>query len=391
MSYVFTSESVSPGHPDKLCDQISDLLLDHILSYEPNARGAFECFATNNKLIVGGECRVKDWGILEHALLEKKIREHIKYIGYDDDGFRWSDVNIEFIFHKQSPDIAMGVDESAEKPEGAGDQGIMFGYACTETPHYMPSAIYYSHKILETIWDLSKAGKIIPLGPDAKSQVSLVYSDAGEVLEADSVTLSIQHPAATSVPEIRKTIIPIIESILPSKKLPSPERIFINPTGKFVIGGPVSDTGLTGRKIIVDTYGGYAPHGGGAFSGKDPTKVDRSAAYMARFLAKNIVASGLASKCTIQLSFVIGISYPTSIFIDCHNTLKQGIKTQDIINFIKTNTDLTPKGIRTFLKLNNPIYLKTATFGHFGRQPHNGYFTWEELSLVSKIKSAFGI
>jgi S-adenosylmethionine synthetase len=389
MSFVFTSESVSPGHPDKLCDQISDLLLDHIIANEPDARGAFECFATKNVLIVGGECRVQDLSILNRDVLSKKIREHIKYIGYDKDGFNWSDVDIQFIFHEQSPDIAMGVDETAQKPEGAGDQGIMFGYACDETPQFMPSAIYYAHKILETIWDLGKQGKIINLGPDAKSQVSLVYSDSGEVIETDSVTLSIQHPQDVSISEIRKTVIPIIESILPSKKLPSPERIFVNPTGNFVIGGPPSDTGLTGRKIIVDTYGGYAPHGGGAFSGKDPTKVDRSAAYMARFLAKNIVASGLAKKCTIQLSYVIRISYPISIFMDCAGTLKQGVRNQDVINFIKNNIDLTPKGIRTFLKLNRPIYLKTATFGHFGREAKDGFFTWEELSLVDKIKAHF--
>lgn len=390
MSFVFTSESVSPGHPDKLCDQISDLILDHILSYEPDARGAFECFATKDRLIVGGECRVKNWDIVEHVVLGEKIRNYIQYIGYNSEGFRYRDVYLDFLFHKQSPDIAIGVDETNDKPEGAGDQGIMFGYACTETPQYMPSAIYYSHKILETIWDLSKAGMMIPLGPDAKSQVSLVYNDEGKVEAVDSVTISIQHAENISIPRIKNALLPIIKAVLPFN-LPSDDRIFINPTGKFTIGGPVSDTGLTGRKIIVDTYGGYAPHGGGAFSGKDPTKVDRSGAYMARFLAKNIVASGIASKCTIQLSYVIGVSYPISINIDFANTLNSNITTQDVIDFIKNNVDLSPKGIRTFLKLNNPIYLKTATFGHFGREAKDGFFTWEELSLVDKIKAHFNI
>jgi S-adenosylmethionine synthetase len=376
------------------------LLLDHILSHEPEARCAFECFATKDNMIIGGEMRVKDRSIIDHKILEQKIREHLKYIGHNDDGFNWKNVPIKFIFHDQSQDIAIGVDSASNKDEGAGDQGIMFGYACSETENFMPSAIYYSHKILENIWNISKNPskyshlyndellKIISnLGPDAKSQVSVKYSDDGNIISVDSVTISIQHKQDVSISQIKNALIPLIQNSISPYKIPQNDRIFINPTGKFVIGGPVSDTGLTGRKIIVDSYGGYAPHGGGAFSGKDPTKVDRSAAYIARYLAKNIVASGLGTKCLIQLSYVIGISYPISIFIDFLGTKQSPHTNEQIVDCIRKLVDLSPRGIRTYLKLNNPIYLKTSTFGHFGREPDDkGHFSWERLDLVEKIK-----
>lgn len=392
MSYVFTSESVSPGHPDKTCDQISDLLLDHVLSHEPDARCAFECFATKDNMIIGGEVRVRDVSIVLHSVLEQKIREHLKYIGHTTQGFLWSNVPIKFIFHEQSTDIAIGVDENEGKDEGAGDQGIMFGYACNETQNFLPASIHYSHRILEAIWDAGKSGKIKNLGPDAKSQVSLLYNNDGTIAGVDSVTLSIQHHESLSLSDVKAAVLPIIASVLPNNQLPSNQRIFINPTGRFTIGGPVSDAGLTGRKIIVDTYGGHAPHGGGAFSGKDPTKVDRSAAYIARYLAKNIVAAGLADKCVIQLSYVIGVSYPISVFIDFYGTKKTTASNDEIVAFLRSKVNLTPKGIRTYLGLNKPIYLKTATFGHFGRDydPKTGHFSWEKLDLTPELKSKFG-
>lgn len=371
--YIFTSEAVSPGHPDKTCDQISDALLDCCLTSDPFARCAFEAFVTKNNVIIGGETRIKNYN-LTTDIVDGIIRNVLQNIGHDFAGFSYKDVKITNLIHSQSPDISIGVDESQTHEEGAGDQGIMFGYACKETPDFMPSTIYYAHKILENIWNEKPYG----LGPDAKSQVSLKYID-GKPVAADSVTVSIQHLEEISLEDVKKAIIPIIERTLPAQWMPTKERIFINPTGRFVIGGPVSDTGLTGRKIIVDTYGGAAPHGGGAFSGKDPTKVDRSAAYIARFIAKNIVSAGLASRCTIQLSYVIGISKPISVYINTHGTCTTD--EQKLVQFILNNVPLTPKGIREFLGLNKAIYLPTATFGHFGRKAmQNGEFSWEDIA-----------
>lgn len=370
-SYIFTSESVSPGHPDKTCDAISDALLDFVLAKDAFARCAFEAFVTKDNIIIGGETKINGYTLTAHDV-EEVIRKTIKNIGHRYEGFHYETTKITNLIHRQSPDIAIGVDEAEGKEEGAGDQGIMFGYACRETEELMPAPISYAHKILQNIWssELIKKG----LGVDAKSQVSLIYKN-GVPVGCHSVTVSIQHLEEISLKQVRQMILPIIEQTLPKGWLPQEDKIFINPTGRFVIGGPVSDTGLTGRKIIVDTYGGSAPHGGGAFSGKDPTKVDRSAAYMARYIAKNIVAHGLAERSTIQLSYVIGVSKPTSIYINNHGT--GTMPEEEILRIITKKLDLSPKGIRTYLKLNRPIYLPTSSFGHFGRKG----FTWEETNL----------
>lgn len=370
--YIFTSESVSPGHPDKTCDAISDALLDFALSKDKFARCAFEAFATKDNIIIGGETKTNGYN-LNTGDVEEIIRGTIKDIGHNYDGFNFKDVKITNLIHRQSPDIAAGVDEANGKEEGAGDQGIMFGYACLETENLMPAAHFYANKILKDIWQSGVLQK--GLGPDAKSQVSLVYED-GMPVACHAVTVSIQHKEDISLQQVRDIIVPIITKALPNGWMPSEENIFINPTGRFVIGGPVSDTGLTGRKIIVDTYGGAAPHGGGAFSGKDPTKVDRSAAYIARYIAKNIVFKGYAKRCTVQLSYVIGVSKPTSIYINNHST---GIvHEQDLIKLIEERLDLSPKGIRTKLDLNRPIYMPTSSFGHFGREG----FSWENTDLL---------
>ncbi len=371
-NYIFTSESVSPGHPDKTCDAVSDALLDFVLSKDRYARCAFECFATKDNLIIGGETKINGYSLTKEDV-ELVARKTLENIGHKSEGFHFENVKITNLIHRQSPDIAMGGDEDEGKEEGAGDQGIMFGYACSETEDLMPASIYYAHKILQNIW--SSRLLLQGLGVDAKSQVSLIYED-GIPIGCHSVTLSIQHREEISLAEVRKMVIPVIEKTLPRGWLPEAERIFINPTGRFVIGGPVSDTGLTGRKIIVDTYGGASPHGGGAFSGKDPTKVDRSAAYMARYIAKNIVASGFAKRCTIQLSYVIGIAKPVSIYINNHGTGK--VSEKELIEVINQRLDLTPKGIRTYLDLNRPIYLPTSSFGHFGRKG----FSWEDVNLM---------
>lgn len=371
--YIFTSESVSPGHPDKTCDAISDALLDAVLSRDPFARCAFESFVTKDNVIIGGETKINGYN-LTIADVEDVIRKTLENIGHKNAGFHFRDVEIKNLIHRQSPDIAMGVDEAEGKEEGAGDQGIMFGYACTETSELMPAAIHYAHKILENIWNSGLLEK--GLGVDAKSQVSLIYEN-GMPIGCYSVTVSIQHKEEISLKQVREMVLPVIEATLPKGWLPSEDKIYINPTGRFVIGGPVSDTGLTGRKIIVDTYGGAAPHGGGAFSGKDPTKVDRSAAYIARYIAKNIVSAGFAEKCTVQLSYVIGISKPVSIYVNFHGTGK--ISEIEITKMINEKLDLSPKGIRTKLKLNRPIYLPTSSFGHFGRRGNS--FTWEETDL----------
>ena len=377
--YYFTSESVSRGHPDKVADQISDLVLDYFLAKDPHARVAAETLVTPHKVIVAGEIRANFTP--SHEELEQRIRNLIKDIGYEKGMFSANRVGIEFLLNEQSADIALGVDQGDKKSEGAGDQGIMFGYACKETTQLMPAAIIYAHQILANIYKAQKAGKLSGFGPDAKSQVTLKYEN-DQITAVDTALVSIQHDENLSLPDIKKQITPIIKDTIPEHLLTDSKFLF-NPTGKFVIGGPESDVGLTGRKIIVDTYGGAAPHGGGAFSGKDPTKVDRSAAYIARYLAKNIVAAGLCDKCLIQLSYAIGVPEPVSIYVNSFGTAK--LKEAEIVKLIYKNVDLTPRGIRDLLKLNNPIYLKTASYGHFGRVAKDGFFTWENTDLAGKI------
>jgi len=384
--FFFTSESVSEGHPDKICDQISDSILDAYLALDPDAKVACETFATTNRVIVGGEVRTTNGTCMTDEEVDSIVRKTIKEIGYEQEGFNWKTVKIENLIHCQSGDIAMGVDVGRdEENEGAGDQGIMFGYACNETEDYMPSAIYYSHKILQNIMNAIKSGKLKDLGPDAKAQLTLEYSN-GKPIRAEKVLVSIQHRDHLSIADVRKLIKPYIEQTLPSGWMPSDEKnILINPTGRFVIGGPDGDTGLTGRKIIVDTYGGYAPHGGGAFSGKDPSKVDRSAAYVARYLAKNVVASGLADQCLIQISYAIGVAEPLSFYVNCYGTAK--VDESKIADKLRELVDLRPRKIREILGLAKPIYRKTASYGHFGRKPEaDGSFSWENLNLVDELK-----
>lgn len=382
--YVFTSESVSEGHPDKICDQISDAIVDEYLRNDPFARVAAETLVATNQVVIAGEVRgpeISDNRIVEIA------REQIKKIGYEQDGFHWKNVNVDVRLHQQSADIAQGVDASDNKDEGAGDQGLMFGYACNETEVLMPAAIYYSHKILQNIFTAIHKDEIPRLGPDAKSQVTLQYKHDKPV-KAYSVVVSIQHPEEMTQKEVREIIRPFVEKTLPKDWMCDDEEFYVNPTGRFVIGGPVGDVGLTGRKIIVDTYGGAAPHGGGAFSGKDPTKVDRSAAYAARYLAKNVVGAGLASGCTIQLAYAIGVAKPLSLHVNLHGT---GVVSEEKLGEKLWNlVDLSPRGIREHLKLNRPIYLPTATYGHFGREPGtDGSFSWEKLDLALELKSVF--
>ena len=352
-NYIFTSEAVSEGHPDKVCDQISDAILDLFLSKDPYSRVACETLATTNVVKIAGEVRCAKK--VSNEEIEKVVRDTIKEIGYEQEGFSWKDVKIENLLHSQSVDIAVGVDETKNKEEGAGDQGIMFGYACDETKEFMPSAIYYSNRLLEKILTDIKQGKLKDLGPDAKAQITLKYVN-GIPVKADTVLISIQHRENLSLDEVKKAIIPYINEVVPF--VDKETKILINPTGRFVIGGPDGDTGLTGRKIIVDTYGGYAPHGGGAFSGKDPTKVDRSAAYVARYLAKNVVAAGIAKKCLIQLSYAIGIAEPISVFVDTFGT--SDYDEDKIAEALLTLVDLKPRSIREILQLNRPIYKKTA-------------------------------
>jgi S-adenosylmethionine synthetase len=379
--YIFTSESVSEGHPDKICDQISDAIVDAFLKEDPHSRCGIETLATTNRVVIAGEVRGPE------SMTEGRIvdiaRNVIKEIGYEQGGFHWQKAQIENILHAQSVDIAVGVDAAGEKDEGAGDQGIMFGYACKETEEFMPAPIYYSHRILEA---LSKKWhkREIPLGPDAKSQISLIYKN-GKPVGASNVVVSIQHPEEVSLKQVKDIVIPVIKSVLPEGWMPSADHIYVNPTGRFVIGGPDSDCGLTGRKIIVDTYGGAAPHGGGAFSGKDPTKVDRSAAYAARYLAKNVVASGLAENCTMQLAYAIGVSKPLAVYVDTHGTGK--VDEEVIAKELQELVNLSPRGIREHLQLNRPIYRRTAAYGHFGRKPEaDGGFSWERLDLVESLK-----
>ena len=379
-NFLFTSESVSEGHPDKICDQISDSLVDAYLAKDPYSRLAIETFATTNRVVVGGEIRAPE---ISKAEVENIIRNTVKEIGYEQDGFHWKNLEITNLIHAQSADIAVGVDATKDKDEGAGDQGIMFGYACRETDALMPAAIYYAHRILHNIMDAVRAGKIRDIGPDAKSQVTLWYEN-GLPVRAETVLVSIQHKEGMTQQQVRELIRPYVEQSLPKGWMCKEEKFLVNPTGKFVIGGPDGDAGLTGRKIIVDTYGGAAPHGGGAFSGKDPTKVDRSAAYMARYLAKNVVAGGLAQRCTIQIAYAIGVSKPLSLYVNNHNT---GVAGEDLVKVINELVDLSPRGIRSHLQLNKPIYKRTATYGHFGRTPEaDGGFSWEKTDLAEKLK-----
>ncbi|SCZ50645.1 methionine adenosyltransferase [Epibacterium ulvae] len=388
-NYTFTSESVSEGHPDKVCDRISDAVLDAFLSEEPEARVAAETFATTNRVVIGGEVGLSDQAKLKDYMgrIDEIARACIKDIGYEQDKFHHETVEITNLLHEQSAHIAQGVDAAADKDEGAGDQGIMFGYATTETPALMPAPIQYSHAILRRLAEVRKNGTEPALGPDAKSQLSVVYRD-GKPVGVSSLVLSTQHLDETLTSgDIRAIVEPYIREVLPAGWLTDATEWHVNPTGKFVIGGPDGDAGLTGRKIIVDTYGGAAPHGGGAFSGKDPTKVDRSAAYAARYLAKNVVAAGLAERCTIQLSYAIGVSKPLSIYADTFGTGE--VDPAQIEAAIDNVMDLTPRGIREHLGLNKPIYQRTAAYGHFGRDPEtDGGFSWERTDLVEALKKA---
>ena len=382
-NFIFTSESVSEGHPDKVCDQISDLILDLYLKYDKNSRVACETLATTNIIVISGEVKSISDNI-NKEIIENKIREKVKEIGYEQPGFDWQSVKIFNYLHEQSADISMGVDKEGEQESlGAGDQGIMFGYACSETPSLMPAPIFYAHKILEELSSYRKNNESFFL-PDSKSQVSMYY-EGGVPKKVESIVVSTQHHETASNIEIREKVIEIIEKAIPSDILPHKNNILINPTGRFVIGGPDGDTGLTGRKIIVDTYGGSAPHGGGAFSGKDYTKVDRSAAYMARFIAKNIVAAKISKKCLIQLSYAIGVSDPISIYVE--TDLESKVDNQKLIEIIKANFDLSPLGIKQFLNLDHPIYHPTSAYGHFGRNfdKTKGYFSWENLSMAEKL------
>ena len=384
--FIFTSESVSEGHPDKVSDRISDAVVDHFISKDPYARVACETLTTTNKVVLSGEIRGPVQEDKEEII--SKVRNCIKDIGYEQEGFHWQSADVQYLLHGQSADIAMGVDSSSDKDEGAGDQGIMFGYACTETPELMPAPIYYSHKILELMAEGRKNGSMKGLEPDSKSQVTLKYVD-GKPNAVTSVVISTQHAEGLSPSDVKEIVNPALKNSIPEELLKDldDKEYYVNPTGNFVIGGPDGDTGLTGRKIIVDTYGGAAPHGGGAFSGKDPTKVDRSAAYASRYLAKNIVAAGLSTQCTIQLSYAIGVAKPLSIYVNTQGT--NTIDEAKIEAAIPEIMNLSPKGIREKLQLNKPIYEQTAAYGQFGRS-HNsstGAFSWEALDLVSDFKS----
>ena len=385
-SYIFTSESVSEGHPDKVCDRISDAVLDAFISLEPEARVACETFATTNRVVVGGEVGLSDKNLLSEQMgrIDEIVRACIKDIGYEQKKFHHETVEITNLLHEQSAHIAQGVNADGDKEEGAGDQGIMFGYATDETSDLMPAPIQYSHAILMRLAEVRKLGVEPSLGPDAKSQLSVRY-ESGVPVGITSIVLSTQHlDASLSSDDVHDIVKPYILETLPSDWIDSSTSWHVNPTGKFVIGGPDGDAGLTGRKIIVDTYGGAAPHGGGAFSGKDPTKVDRSAAYAARYLAKNVVAAGLAKKCTIQLSYAIGISHPLSIYVDTFGT--GTVPDKKIENAIEGSMDLSPRGIRTHLELNKAIYQRTAAYGHFGRPPEkDGGFSWERTDLISEL------
>ncbi len=388
--YLFTSESVSEGHPDKVADRISDTVLDAFLAADPYSRVACETLVTTNRIVLAGETRGPDTVTHEHLAHLARLAVHD--IGYDQAGFSWRNAEVQVHLHAQSQDIAQGVDSAGNKDEGAGDQGIMFGYACTETPSLMPAPLYYAHLVLRRMSEMRRNNDIAVRGllPDAKSQVTLRYID-GKPVGATSVVVSTQHEEHLEQADIKRMLLPIIESSLPRGWLPAENEIYVNPTGKFVIGGPDGDCGLTGRKIIVDTYGGASPHGGGAFSGKDPTKVDRSAAYACRYLAKNVVAAGLAERCTLQIAYAIGVSHPLSVYVDLHGTGKDVDETR-IEKTLRELVNLSPRGIREHLHLNRPIYAATSAYGHFGRDPdeEKGTFTWEKTDLVAELKRAFG-
>ena len=390
MAYLFTSESVSEGHPDKLCDRVSDTVLDLFLAEEEDARVACETFATTNRVIIGGEVRASEEklpGIMDS--IEAAVRNAVADIGYEQKEFHHAHFEFQNYLHKQSTDIAMGVDSSDDKGEGAGDQGLMFGYACRETDALMPAAIHYSHQILKRLADIRKADADSILGPDSKSQITLVYDDEGRPTGAHKIVLSTQHAASASQADIRKLVTPVIADILPDGWMVGADDLLVNPTGNFVIGGPDGDAGLTGRKIIVDTYGGAAPHGGGAFSGKDPTKVDRSAAYAARYLAKNVVAAGLADRCTIQLAYAIGVAEPVSVYANTHGTGK--VADNALEAALVACMPLTPRNIRDQLGLNRAIYAPSAAYGHFGRtagEAGPGTFSWEATDLADRLAAA---
>jgi S-adenosylmethionine synthetase len=388
-NHTFTSESVSEGHPDKVCDRISDAVLDAMIAIEPEARVAAETFATTNRVVIGGEIGLSDPNKLASMMgdIDRITRACIKDIGYEQDKFHWNTVEVTNLLHEQSAHIAQGVDASGDKDEGAGDQGIMFGYAANETPELMPAPVHYAHAILRRLAEVRKNGTEPTLGPDAKSQLSVRYEGSMPV-GVSSIVLSTQHLDETMTSaDVRAVVEPYIREVLPEGWIDLNTAWHVNPTGKFVIGGPDGDAGLTGRKIIVDTYGGAAPHGGGAFSGKDPTKVDRSAAYVARYLAKNVVAAGMATRCTVQLSYAIGVASPLSIYVDTHGTGE--VEASAIEIAIPKVIDLTPRGIRTHLQLNKPIYQRTAAYGHFGRAPEaDGGFSWEATDLVEALKKA---
>ena len=384
--YLYTSESVSEGHPDKICDRISDAVVDTYLTADPYARVAVETLCTTNFILLAGEVRGPD--SITHATLEHVARSAVKEIGYEQDGFHWRTAEVQVLVHAQSPDIAQGVDASGNKDEGAGDQGVMFGYACRETDALMPAPIYYSHAILQSLAEARHSGAEPGLGPDSKSQVTLQYVNHKPV-RAAAIVVSTQHAERLSQDEVREIVRPHVVNVLPEGWMCDEEAFYVNPTGRFVIGGPDGDAGLTGRKIVVDTYGGSAPHGGGAFSGKDPTKVDRSAAYAARYLAKNVVAAGLADTCTIQLSYAIGVAQPLAVDINMHDTSR--VDENRLSEVLRDMVNLSPRGIREHLELNRPIYARTAAYGHFGRPPESdGGFSWERTGLVEDLKSIFG-
>ena len=383
--YLFTSESVAEGHPDKVCDRISDAIVDTYLTAEPHSRVAVETLCTTNLVVLAGE--VRGPGSVTKDLIEQVARAAIKDIGYEQDGFHWKNAKVDVHVHAQSADIAVGVDAAGNKDEGAGDQGIMFGYACRETDVFMPAPIYYAHAILRSLSEARHSGAEPGLGPDAKSQVTLLYED-GRPVKATSIVVSTQHSDALTQDEVREIVRPHVVNTLPEGWMCPEDEFYVNPTGRFVIGGPDGDSGLTGRKIIVDTYGGAAPHGGGAFSGKDPTKVDRSAAYACRYLAKNVVAAGLADRCTIQVSYAIGVSKPLSLYVETHGTGR--VSEEKLSTVLRELVDLSPRGIREHLNLNRPIYARTAAYGHFGRAPEpDGGFSWERLDLVENLVRAF--
>ena len=383
-NYLFTSESVSEGHPDKVCDRISDAVVDAYLAADPGSRVAVETLTTTNRIVVAGE--VRGPSSITAESIETLARDAVKAIGYEQQGFHWQHAEVSCHVHQQSGDIAQGVDSSENKDEGAGDQGIMFGYACRETATLMPAPIYYAHRILQALAHARHSDKEPNLGPDSKSQVTLEYEN-GKPVRAASIVVSTQHAESIDQQDVREIVRPYVVAALPDGWMCPEAGFYVNPTGRFVIGGPDGDAGLTGRKIIVDTYGGAAPHGGGAFSGKDPSKVDRSAAYAARYLAKNVVAGGLSDRCTLQLAYAIGVAKPLSVYVDLHGT--GNVAEKDLQQALMDAMDLSPRGIREHLQLSRPIYERTAAYGHFGRQPEaDGGFSWERTDLSDKLKAA---